>query len=236
MEDTTATGSSLKVLKKSAFTAWILSSEATWPCPLTAGAVALGPADGLDGEQWAENEFGQAPLGDRRLSRRLVSIAAVKALDPAEPFTECANGKTAQMQGYHRFIEHPDRDAVSMETTLEPHRQRTIKRMRNEARVLCPQDSTILDYSSLHGCKGLGPTGTWPVVALPVAQPAREMPGARTKQPSPHRPRLTTHARLRTVATRPERAGRLENASPTVSQRAGMRIANRTIVITKPTP
>ena len=127
--------------------------------PLDAGAVALGPADGLDGEQWAENEFGQAPLGDRRLSRRLVSIAAVKALDPAEPFTECANGKTAQMQGYHRFIEHPDRDAVSMETILQPHRQRTIKRMRNEPRVLCPQDTTVLDYSSLRFCNGLGPTG-----------------------------------------------------------------------------
>ena len=28
-----------------------------------------------------------------------------------------------------------------------------------------------------------GSTGTWPVAALPVTQPAREMPGARTKQP-----------------------------------------------------
>ncbi|MBN2451714.1 MAG: hypothetical protein JXR77_15095 [Lentisphaeria bacterium] len=63
------------------------------------------------------------------------------------------------MQGYHRFIEHPDRDAVSMETILEPHRQRTIKRMRNETRILCPQDTTVLDYSSLRGCSGLGPTG-----------------------------------------------------------------------------
>jgi hypothetical protein len=124
-----------------------------------AGAVALEPGDGLDGEQWAENEFGDAPLGDRRLSSRLVSIAAVKASDSTKPFTQCANGETAQMQGYYRFIEHLDHDAVSMETILEPHRQRTIKRMRNEPRVLCAQDTSVLDYSSLRGCTGLGPTG-----------------------------------------------------------------------------
>lgn len=82
--------------------------------PPDAGAVALGPADGLSGEQWAENEFAEAPLGDRRLSRRLVSIAAVKALDPTEPFSKCANGETARMQGYYRFIEYPDRDAVKI--------------------------------------------------------------------------------------------------------------------------
>ncbi|MDQ1249911.1 MAG: hypothetical protein QG597_4288 [Actinomycetota bacterium] len=124
-----------------------------------AGAVALEPAEGLDGDQWAEKEFGQAPLGDRRLSTRLVSIARLKARNPTEPFVECANGEAAQMQGYYRFIEHPDGEAVSLETILEPHRQRTIKRMRNETRVLCPQDSTVLEFSALQGCAGLGPTG-----------------------------------------------------------------------------
>ena len=124
-----------------------------------AGAVALEPADGLDGERWAEKEFGQAPLGDRRLSSRLVAIAARKARDSTEPFVECANGESAQMQGYYRFIEHPDDEAVNMGTILEAHRQRTIKRMRHETRVLCPQDSTVLDYSTLRGCTGLGPTG-----------------------------------------------------------------------------
>jgi len=124
-----------------------------------AGAVALGPADGVFGEQWAENEFGTAPLGDRRLSRRLAHIARVKALDPTRPFTQCANGDTAQMQGYHRFVEYPDRDAVNMDTILHTHRQRTIKRIRNETRVLCAQDSSVLEYSSLRFCTGLGPTG-----------------------------------------------------------------------------
>jgi hypothetical protein len=34
-----------------------------------AGAGALSPVDGMDAEQWAQNEFGGAPLGDARLSR-----------------------------------------------------------------------------------------------------------------------------------------------------------------------
>lgn len=127
--------------------------------PPDSGAVALAPADGLEDDGWADKEFAEASLGDRRLSRRLVSIAAVKARNPTKPFSECADGELAYMQGYHRFLEHPDRDAVSMEAILAPHRQRTVKRMRSEKRVLCVQDTTTLDYSSLAGCVGLGPTG-----------------------------------------------------------------------------
>jgi len=127
--------------------------------PADAGAVALGPADGLDGKEWAENEFGGARLGDKRLSKRLVTIAAVKARNTREPFADCASGENAHMQGYHRFIEYPDRDAVNMEAILEPHLRRTIKRMRREPRILCPQDTTVLDYAGLKFCDGLGPTG-----------------------------------------------------------------------------
>jgi len=44
-----------------------------------AGLGALNPADGLEAEDWAENEFGGAPLGDARLGQRLISVAAAKA-------------------------------------------------------------------------------------------------------------------------------------------------------------
>lgn len=127
--------------------------------PPDAGAVALNPGDGLDGDGWVEREFGGAPVGDGRLAKRLVSIAAVKAADPTEPFTECASGRTADMQGYYRFIEHPDGKAVNMAAILHPHIERTVKRVRGQRRVLCPQDSTDLDYTGLDGCVGLGRTG-----------------------------------------------------------------------------
>lgn len=133
----------------------------TMGLPSDAGAVALEPGQGLDGEQWIQKEFGEAPLGDKRLSRRLVSIAEQQAWDSESRHLQCTNGKTAEMQGYYRFIEHPDREAVNSEAILEPHRQRTVKRMRNEKRVLCAQDSTILEFSSLKDrTEGLGPTGT----------------------------------------------------------------------------
>src|SRR2546425_4065503 len=35
-----------------------------------AGLGPIGPADGVDGKNWAKQEFGGAPLGDARLSRR----------------------------------------------------------------------------------------------------------------------------------------------------------------------
>lgn len=127
--------------------------------PSGAGAVALEPGDGIDGGKWAENEFGGAPLGDARLAKRLVAIADTKSRDPTEPFSKCAKGAGSDMRGYYRFIEHPDCEAVNMETILEPHVERTIKRMRGQRRVLCPQDSTDLDYTGLSGCVGLGRTG-----------------------------------------------------------------------------
>lgn len=128
--------------------------------PHDAGAVVLKPGDGLDGDNWTEREFGGAPLGDKRLAKRLVAVAAVKAANPQEPFLECANGRSADMQGYYRFIEHPDEEALSMEAILRPHAERTVKRIRDQARVLCPQDSSDLDYSNLTDCSGLGQTGT----------------------------------------------------------------------------
>lgn len=128
--------------------------------PPDAGAVALKPGDGLDGEDWAGREFGGAKLGDARLAKRLVSIAALKSTQPTEPFLKCADGRSADVQGYYRFIEHPDKDSVNMAGILRAHVERTVKRLRGHRRVLCPQDSTDLDFTQLEdSCADLGRTG-----------------------------------------------------------------------------
>ena len=44
-----------------------------------AGLGALKPAEGLSSADWVEKEFKDAPLGDARLSNRLVEIAGLKA-------------------------------------------------------------------------------------------------------------------------------------------------------------
>lgn len=47
-----------------------------------------------------------------------------------------------------------------MENILLPHRQRTIRRMKAQQSVLCIQDGSALDYSSLECCEGLGVIGS----------------------------------------------------------------------------
>lgn len=125
-----------------------------------AGLGPLGPGDGLDGENWAQQEFGGAPLGDARLSARLVEIAASKAEQPGRAFAGVAQGDWPAVKAYYRLIDHPDEEAVSVAHILQPHREQTVRRMKAQRTVLCIQDGSDLDYTSLAQCEGLGIIGT----------------------------------------------------------------------------
>jgi hypothetical protein len=125
-----------------------------------AGLGPLGPADGMDRANWARQEFGGASLGDARLSQRLVDLAESKAGKPGRAFTGVAEGDRAALKAYYRFIDHPDEEAVNMERILQPHRKQTIRRMKAQRTVLCIQDGSDLEYTSLAQCDGLGVIGT----------------------------------------------------------------------------
>src|SRR5215471_20717188 len=109
---------------------------------------------------WPKQEFGDALLGDARLSERLVEIAQSKAEKPGCAYTGVAEGDWPAVKAYYRFIDHPDEEAVNMAHILEPHRKRTIQRMKAQRTVLCIQDGSDLDYTSLAECEGLGVIGT----------------------------------------------------------------------------
>jgi hypothetical protein len=128
--------------------------------PEETGPCSLEVADSLGADQWAEKEFGGAPLGDSRLSRRLVACAESKAEKPDRAFSGVAKGDWPAVKGYYRLIDHPDESAVNMENILLPHRERTIQRMRGQKIVLCIQDGSDLDYSNLDDCEGLGIIGS----------------------------------------------------------------------------
>jgi hypothetical protein len=128
--------------------------------PEGAGLGALGVAEGLDGRNWAKQEFGGAKLGDARLSQRLVDIAESKAEKPGRAFTGVAQGDWPAVKAYYRFIDHADEEAISMPQILQPHRERTIQRMKGQRTVLCIQDGSDLEYTSLAQCEGLGVIGT----------------------------------------------------------------------------
>ena len=116
----------------------------------------LSPADGLEAETWAEKELGGAPLGDERLSKRLVNVASAKAGTPGRAFCGVAQGDSAAAKGYYRLIDRSENSAVTMDNILLPHRDRTVRRMLGQSTVLCVQDGSDLDYNGLAACTGLG--------------------------------------------------------------------------------
>jgi hypothetical protein len=122
----------------------------------SAGQGALDISDGLDAEQWAEHEFGNAPLGDKRLSKRLVNVADAKAQNPGSAFSGVAQGDWAATKAYYRMIDQPEESAVNLENILRPHRERTARRMMGQKTVLCLQDGSELNYTNLEKCRGLG--------------------------------------------------------------------------------
>jgi len=125
-----------------------------------AGLGPLAVGDGLDAENWAKQEFGGAPLGDARRSQRLVDIAESKGEKPGRAFTGVAEGDWPAVKAYYRFIDHPDQEAVTMAKIIQPHRERTVRRMKAQRTVLCIQDGSDLAYTSLAQCEGLGVIGS----------------------------------------------------------------------------
>ena len=120
-------------------------------------APSRSPGEGLDSAQWAENELGDAPLGDQRLSARLVRSAELLASCPGHAFTGAPD--RAAVKGYYRLIDHPDESQVTPEHIVAPHRARTLERMRAHDTVLCIQDGSDLNFATRPGCEGLGIIG-----------------------------------------------------------------------------
>jgi hypothetical protein len=115
------------------------------------GFVAeLGSAD------WAEREFAESTLGDHRLDRRAASMARDFAAHPGVPIREACATKSASNAAYE-FIENP---FVQPETLLLGHVQATLERLRGQAVILAPSDTSAFNYSGLVQTGGLGPIGT----------------------------------------------------------------------------
>ena len=123
-------------------------------------AAALAPGEGLDAQGWAGFEFGGAPLGDARLSARLVQSAQQMAQSPMRAITGATQGTRALVKGHYRLIDQPADSAVTVENILAPHRERTLQRMGSEQTVLCIQDGTRVNFTRRGQTQGLGVIGT----------------------------------------------------------------------------
>ena len=103
-------------------------------------------------QSWAEQEFGNADLGDYRRTQRLIQLAKQRGSQPNASITQSCGDKAAAKAAY-RFYEN---DAISTTAIMSSHKEATQRRMSQESVVLAPQDTTQLDYTHHPATKGLG--------------------------------------------------------------------------------
>jgi hypothetical protein len=106
----------------------------------------------LNVNEWAQEQFGQCQLGDRRRTARLVHYAAQAASDPSSSTprqTECWDDCKAA----YRLIDNED---VSFAAITTPHYRTT--RARSVGTWLLISDTTETHFPGKH-VRGLGPTG-----------------------------------------------------------------------------
>jgi hypothetical protein len=110
----------------------------------------------LEEDNWAINEFGQADLGDKRRTERLIQLAKVLGENPQGSLPE-ATGNVATLKAAYRFFDNQDIEGSAI---LESHLQSTYQRMRGVELVLAVQDTSYLDWTHHPTTEGLGPLVT----------------------------------------------------------------------------
>ncbi|MBK3839432.1 IS4/Tn5 family transposase DNA-binding protein, partial [Paraburkholderia aspalathi] len=88
-------------------------------------------------DDWADDEFGAAALGDARLTQRLTLLARQLAQAPHCSFPQALSG--ADLKSAYRFFDNPK---VDVQGVLGGHIDQTLGRIRQLPLVLVPQDTS----------------------------------------------------------------------------------------------
>jgi Transposase DNA-binding/Transposase DDE domain len=107
-------------------------------------------------EAWAAEEFGDAEFGDRRLTRRCVSLAAEVLRRPAGTVTRACHS-SASREGAFRFLEN---STVRSAKVLECVERAAARRCAGFAKVIVPVDGTSLRVTDVKQSKGIGWVGS----------------------------------------------------------------------------
>jgi Transposase DNA-binding/Transposase Tn5 dimerisation domain len=109
---------------------------------------------------WAFNEFGAANFNDARLTSRLQLLANQFVRQPLASIPQ-ACGSWSNSKAAYRFCSN---EKVSFAAILAPHYDRTVERagLSGASVILCPQDTTTLNYIAHPATQGLGQVGTKP--------------------------------------------------------------------------
>lgn len=124
-------------------------------CQPLQNAVGFGKKESKAIENWPEEEFGEAELGDRRLTKRLVSLVRDFYARPQATVPQACQSRVKTKAAY-RFFDHPD---ITIEKVLEEHYEATLGRISQEEVVLAVQDTTTLNYTAHPATENLGPIG-----------------------------------------------------------------------------
>ncbi len=101
---------------------------------------------------WADEEFREIDLGDKRRDNRAIRLVERLAERPTASIPGACRG-WVETQAAYRFLSGEEYDWMDI---LEPHRQCTRARMAPHPVVLCLQDTTELDFNG-QVIAGLGP-------------------------------------------------------------------------------
>jgi len=105
---------------------------------------------------WAEEEFGRARFGDRRLTRRLVRVAAEAASRPAGQITQVFSTSSTR-EGAFRLIEN---DAVEIRELVRASSRTCAERSAGNEFVFVPVDGSSLNLTDDRRTKGTGVVGS----------------------------------------------------------------------------
>src|SRR5690242_12052922 len=104
-------------------------------------------------QTWAMEELAQADFGDKRLTKRFMSLVSNLAEQPEASVAQ-ASGDWATTKATYRFW---NQKQVTPEAIRAAHRKSTVERMQAETTVLAIQDTTTLNFPSHPATQGLGP-------------------------------------------------------------------------------
>jgi Transposase DNA-binding/Transposase DDE domain len=108
-----------------------------------------------DPARWAQQQWGDAALGDARRTRRAVQLGAALASRPEASLPQ-QTGSWGELKSAYRLLNEPD---VTHAALSEPHWQATRQQARQADTVLFVQDTSELDFTAHRQTTGLGWTG-----------------------------------------------------------------------------
>jgi hypothetical protein len=101
---------------------------------------------------WAEQEFAEVNLGDKRLNERLIKICDRFSDTPESPINQaCLDWK--ETKAAYRFFQN---EKVEVNEIVAAHQKSTIQRAQSHKTVLALQDTSYFVYTSHPKTEGLG--------------------------------------------------------------------------------